>query len=85
VQLITDEANYARLFPESVIPGIASKHNAAVRQSDHFEIVKHSGQLPLRSSRWSLYGSSTISTSHGKPAIEPCTPHSLTIRETVWS
>ena len=38
-----DEPNYARLFSESIIPGFATKHNAAVRQADHFELVRHHG------------------------------------------
>ena len=40
---IMDEPNCARLFPESIIPGFAIKHNAAVRQADHFELVRHHG------------------------------------------
>ena len=51
-----DEQNYARLFPESIIPCFATKHYAAVRQADYFGLVRHRGSYRCAGIQGSIAG-----------------------------
>ena len=85
VQLIMDEPNYARLSPESIIPGIATKHNAAVRQSDHFELVRHRGSYRCAGVQGSIAGFPTDVLILDDVYKDHLEGHSLVVRENVWS
>jgi predicted phage terminase large subunit-like protein len=43
VQKIIDSEKYHELFPDTRIPGMFGKRNAAKRAADHFEIIRHKG------------------------------------------
>ena len=83
VQLIMDEPNYARLFPESIIPGFATKHNAAVHQPDHFELVRHRGNYRCAGVQGSIAGFPTDVLIIDDPYKDHLEAHSLVVRENV--
>ena len=76
---------FARLFPESIIPGFATKHNAAVHQPDHFELVRHRGNYRCAGVQGSIAGFPTDVLIIDDPYKDHLEAHSLVVRENVWN
>jgi hypothetical protein len=76
---------YARLFRESIVPGFATKHNAAVRQVVHFELVRHHGSYRCAGIQVSIAGFPCDVLIVDDPYKDHLEAHSLTVREAVWN